>query len=117
MGRLNIKVKNTIKEKDASTSNESKKVYKINFGMKKSSSISNTNTNINKEPEIKENLFKVGDMVQHVEEKIIGEIKFIGSEELSILWNDNSRERFNLNNLKNIVAYVPDLQLLLLLKV
>lgn len=110
MGRLNIKVKNTIKEKDASTSNESKKVYKINFGMKKSSSISNTNTNINKEPEIKENLFKVGDMVQHVEEKIIGEIKFIGSEELSILWNDNSRERFNLNNLKNIVAYVPDLQ-------
>ena len=30
MGRLNIKVKNTIKEKDASTSNESKKVYKIN---------------------------------------------------------------------------------------
>ena len=55
MGRLNIKVKNTIKEKDASTSNESKKVYKINFGMKKSSSISNTN--INKEPEIKENQF------------------------------------------------------------
>ncbi len=105
MGRLNIKVKNTIKEEDTSTSNKEKKVYKVNFGAKKSSSI------INKEElNTKANLFKVGDIVQHMEEKIIGEIKFIGSEELSILWNDNSRERFNLNNLKNIIAYVPDLQ-------
>lgn len=105
MGRLNIKVKNTIKEEDTSTSNKEKKVYKVNFGAKKSSSI------INKEElNTKANLFKVGDIVQHIEEKIIGEIKFIGSEELSILWNDNSRERFNLNNLKNITAYVPDLQ-------
>lgn len=85
---MKIKVKNTTKVQ----TNNNKRLYRLNF---------NKNTLVS-------NKFTVGNKVQHVDEKIIGTIKFIGSNEMSILWEDNSRERFPLNTSK--LAYIPDIQ-------
>lgn len=86
---MKIKVKNTTK---VQTNDNNKRLYRLNF---------NKNTLVS-------NKFAVGNKVQHVDEKIIGTIKFIGSNEMSILWEDNSRERFPLNTSK--LAYIPDIQ-------
>lgn len=45
--------------------------------------------------DIKKSILKVSDRVKHSEEDIIGTIKFIGDSGISVIWDDNSRERFN----------------------
>lgn len=87
---MKIKVKNVARTQ---TNNNDKKVYRLKF-----------QKNINPI----ENNFVVGNRVQHIDEKIVGTIKFIGNNEMSVLWDDNSRERFPLNTTK--LAYVPDIQ-------
>jgi hypothetical protein len=56
--------------------------------------------------------FKVGSKIKHKEEGLIGEIKFIGAEKLSIVWNDNTRERMDFDEAKKSLEYVDDIQTL-----
>lgn len=56
---------------------------------------------------IKKVEFKLGDRVKHVEEKIEGTIKFIGSEKIAIVWEDGSRERFSMSDMDQL-AYVDN---------
>lgn len=59
----------------------------------------NTPNIVSKPKEIE--IFKVGDRVKHYEENLTGTIKFMGDSGISVLWDDNSRERFgNCNQLK-----------------
>lgn len=53
-----------------------------------------------------------GSKVRHKEEGIIGEIKFIGQEKVAIVWEDNTRERMSLNEAKNSLEYIDDIQTL-----
>lgn len=54
--------------------------------------------------------FKVGCRVRHVEEGILGEIKFIGSDRVAIVWADHSRERMSLAEAQDTLEYVDDTQ-------
>lgn len=49
--------------------------------------------------------FKIGDNVKHIEEGILGTIKFVSNEKVAVLWEDGSRERFASLDL-NQLAYV-----------
>lgn len=53
-----------------------------------------------------------GRKVKHKEEGIIGEIKFIGNEKIAIVWDDNTRERMSLDEAKNNLEYIDDIQTL-----
>ena len=64
------------------------------------------------EQEVKDISFKIGDKVKHIEEGINGEIKFIGSDKLSIVWEDNTRERMAINDAISCLDYVSDIQTL-----
>lgn len=55
------------------------------------------------------NLF-VGALVKHKEEGIKGEIKFIGSDKVAVAWEDKTRERFSIDEAKEVLAYVGDIE-------
>jgi len=54
----------------------------------------------------------IGSRVKHKEEGIVGEIKFIGNEKIAIVWEDNTRERMSLDEAKNNLEYINDIQTL-----
>lgn len=57
--------------------------------------------------------FEVGMKVAHIEEGIKGEIKFVGEKSLSVVWEDNTRERFDVKTAKqslNKISYVDTTQ-------
>ena len=86
---------NNLKLKVTSNSNaKQKNVYKIKLNKKTSDDI---------QPIIQ---FKINDNVIHTSEKnLVGKIKFIGDNEISVVWNDGSRERFKGDCIKQL-AYV-----------
>ena len=51
-----------------------------------------------------------GSKVRHKEEGIIGEIKFIGSEKVAIVWEDNTRERIGFDEARKNLEYIDDIQ-------
>lgn len=64
-----------------------------------------------KAQEVKELL--VGAKVKHKEEGIKGEVKFIGSDKVSVVWEDQTRERISISEAKSsleILSYVDDAQ-------
>ncbi len=51
-----------------------------------------------------------GSKVKHKEEGIVGEIKFIGSEKVAIVWEDNTRERISFDEARKNLEYIDDIQ-------
>lgn len=51
-----------------------------------------------------------GKKVKHREENIIGEIKFIGNQKIAVVWEDNTRERMTINDARDSLEYVDDIQ-------
>lgn len=99
--RLKIKV---VPSDNVVTSNNSniKSTYKISFDNKKDQIKVPIEKKINID-------FKLGDSVRHIDEKIIGQVKFINDEKMAILWEDGSRERFAINDLDQLEHFI-DLQ-------
>ncbi len=99
---LNIKVvNNSLSDSD----NNTNQVYKIK--------LNNSGGNVEKvektaDKELVCN-YKINDKVKHVEEDLTGVVKFIGSNNVSVLWNDGSRERIAFKDL-NQLAYVDDVE-------
>ena len=53
--------------------------------------------------------YKVNDRVKHKEEGITGKVNFVGKDTICIIWDDNTRERFAINNLNNL-AYIDNVE-------
>jgi hypothetical protein len=51
-----------------------------------------------------------GSKVRHKEEGIVGEIKFIGSEKVAVVWEDNTRERISFDEARKNLEYIDDIQ-------
>lgn len=98
-----------------------KNVYKVNT---KESSIINeqrpieanpasvVTTNVDNSNTTKNNLavkFKQEDKVKHIEEGILGTVKFVGKDKVAVVWEDGSRERFAISELDQL-AYVNDIE-------
>jgi hypothetical protein len=54
--------------------------------------------------------FKIGSKVKHKEEGICGEIKFVGSDKIAVVWEDNTRERILLSDAQEVLEYVDSAQ-------
>lgn len=55
------------------------------------------------------NKFKIDDKVKHIEEGIVGIVKFIGKDKITIAWNDGTRERMPLEDIDDL-EYVNDIE-------
>ncbi|MFW6243334.1 MAG: hypothetical protein ACOC2W_04175 [bacterium] len=99
---MNIKIINDVK----SISKKNNNNFKVNLSKTKNI-IDKRNKNKENNIEIE---FKKGQMVKHIEEKIVGEIKHIGTEKVVIAWEDNTRERMNVNEAKDNLEYIDDVQ-------
>lgn len=96
--KLKIKfVNNDLKTNKQNKSNTYKIAFKNqNVFEKEVELINDSNTNVE---------FKINDMVIHNEEQIIGKVNFIGSDKLSVIWNDGTRERFSKNEINQLSIY------------
>lgn len=54
--------------------------------------------------------FSVGMKVAHIEEGISGEVKFVNDKRVTVAWEDNTRERFSLDEAREFLSYVSDAQ-------
>ena len=59
-----------------------------------------------------DNSFKIGQKIKHKEENIYGTVRFIGKNHIAVAWDDNTRERFNFNDIHEHLSYVDSIQTL-----
>ena len=102
MSNIQNKLRIKFVNNDVSLTNTNKSnTYKISF--KNNNKFDNVKKDINKNTN-----FKINDKVVHNEEQITGTINFIGSDKISIIWDDGTRERFSKNELNQLSILSAD---------
>lgn len=87
-----------------SNKSSSKTTYKVSLN----SDIKNKPFKVEKITNFEDVNFNINDRVIHKEEKLIGTVKFIGDEKISVVWDDGTRERFAKNCLGELEKHLED---------
>jgi len=94
VGTENMQNQNNAREDEIKKINESSQLFEQKIELENSLDLTTPKGRI--ETTHIDCCFEIGDKVSHIEEDIKGEVKFVGKNTLSVVWEDNTRERFDI---------------------